>query len=88
MEELPAVYRDRPDASSRPRSTDRAVVEEMFGYPREAWMSRLRVGALHDADDREESIASPENDSASHSHLCLCRGAHLADPGGRPLVLP
>ena len=57
VEELPlAVYRDRPDATATSEYIS-PVVEEMFGYPREAWMEPDFYASVLHPDDREASIA-------------------------------
>jgi PAS domain S-box-containing protein len=57
VEQLPmAVYRDRPDSTATSEYIS-PVVEEMFGYPREAWMEPDFYASVLHPDDRERAVA-------------------------------
>jgi PAS domain S-box-containing protein len=58
VEELPlAVYKDLPDESATSEYISPRV-EEMFGYPREAWMDPEFFASVLHPDDREQTIAA------------------------------
>ena len=58
VEELPlAVYKDAPDASATSEYIS-PLVEEMFGYPREAWMKPEFFASVLHPEDREHTIAA------------------------------
>jgi PAS domain S-box-containing protein len=58
VEELPlAVYKDAPDESATSEYIS-PLVEEMFGYPREAWMKPDFFASVLHPEDRERTIAA------------------------------
>src|SRR5918999_4975013 len=58
VEELPlAVYKDAPDESATSEYIS-PLVEEMFGYPREAWMKPEFFASVLHPEDRERTIAA------------------------------
>ena len=58
VEELPlAVYKDAPDESATSEYIS-PLVEEIFGYPREAWMQPEFFASVLHPEDRERTIAA------------------------------